>query len=60
MSHTLDFWMFKRLRFLASGFVRTLLDKCSFFCCILSKCSCLGTIDLYVFKSSVFAITCDR
>ena len=59
MSYAHDFLMFKE-GFLSSGCVRTLLDKCSFFCCILSKCSCFGTIDLYVFKSSVFAITCDR
>jgi hypothetical protein len=60
MSHTLDFLMLKRSRFLASGFERSSLDKCSVYYCILNECSCLGTIDLYVFKSSVFAITCGR
>jgi hypothetical protein len=55
-----DFWTFERSGFLASGFDGMLLNKHSFCYHILSNCSCLGTIDLYMFKSSVFAITCDR
>ena len=60
MSFMHGFLMFKGFGVLASGFVRTLLDKCSFYYCGLNECSRFGTIDLYVFKSSVFAITCDR
>ena len=54
------FLMFKGFAFLASEFERSSLDKCSVYYSILNECSCFETKDLYVFKSSLFAITCGR